>query len=116
MLYTQQSALQTVKQILTADYACEENDDGIDPWMKGTNKVTYENSTEYYYDYCLCDETVFEYYCDGTDLEWYYLECEYGCVDGRCRKEGEVPEFSTIGAGLALIGAGFIYLKKKDLF
>jgi hypothetical protein len=53
-----------------------------------------------------------EYFCEEDKVKVENFKCEFGCSDGACNQRS-VPEFTTIGAGLALLGAGAVYMFRK---
>ncbi|MBD3210875.1 hypothetical protein GF318_05850, partial [Candidatus Micrarchaeota archaeon] len=61
---------------------CEDSDGGIEPGEKGTATSASEEGT----DSCEQNGSLKEYYCDGEDLAFKYIECqeEEHCVDGAC--------------------------------
>ncbi|MFH0874447.1 MAG: LPXTG cell wall anchor domain-containing protein [archaeon] len=52
-----------------------------------------------------------DYVCDSDSS--YLIKWGSAFMDLTCEKVSDVPEFSTIGAAFALIGAGFFAAKKK---
>ncbi|MFH1770703.1 MAG: hypothetical protein ABH828_04040 [archaeon] len=80
---------------------CEETDDGEDYYNKGITSGFFKRinlaSLE---DYCIKDPSpkwetpwnLVEYYCEGTNLETNFYECEFGCEDGACLERPQCPD------------------------
>jgi hypothetical protein len=63
-------------------------------------------------DYTHCDyvnEPAYKYDSGFAELWFVHDACEAGSDDG-----GNVPEFTAIGAGIALIGAGLVAFRKRE--
>ena len=67
--------------VVSQDMLCIDSDDGIDYYVKGTQKCNGINYTEACYDY-----TLTELYCGelSTCYSISYV-CAYGCEDGACK-------------------------------
>ncbi len=75
------------QSITQRDSPCEDSDEGVDPFIKGT--VTMTNTvtgivTSINEDRCKNINTVIEYYCIGSDLGLQEVKCQTRCVDGVC--------------------------------
>ncbi|MFH1133139.1 MAG: hypothetical protein V1735_01480 [Nanoarchaeota archaeon] len=94
---------------------CTDTDGGIVPFVQGTVSGTWFGIPYEATDFCLCDQdTLAEFYCEdgfcGDVARMTFVDCE----DGACIEE-QVPEFGTIAAGVALVGAlaGFLLLRRR---
>lgn len=71
---------------------CTDSDGGIASEDRGGVAVTYPESagafTNYYYDKCIDDKTLLEYYCSDTRKNETTLPCKYGCnnQNGTCKE------------------------------
>jgi hypothetical protein len=97
---------------------CSETDLGNFPLVYGTTTITLGSQTvESHSDTCTGAKNLTEYYCSAgpaissADVNCQALNYNWWCVNNQCM----IPEFTTIGAGIALIGAslGFWQIRKK---
>jgi hypothetical protein len=103
---------------------CTETDGGNDYPVKGTTTGSHFSQGTYWTmsetDYCSDYQNyMVEYYCDSENFnpEEFRKEevwCEFGCEEGACMPEPEVPEFGLIAGCIAFIGAigAFFALRK----
>jgi len=66
--------------------SCSDSDSGIDYYDKGTVSGYYKN--QYYSKTDSCnDQTLTEFYCQGSKAYSQTYTCSYGCVNGACVKQ-----------------------------
>lgn len=107
---------------------CTDNQDGsIEGWHRineaGPNRPAGCEATSYWTseceDYCMEDNTFRDFVCEdrfpGTQSTEQVIGWEDLPEDSRCTGTGtqEVPEFTTIGAGIALALAGVVIYRKR---
>jgi cysteine-rich repeat protein len=97
--------------------ACTETDTGIDYKNFGKATVTqYGQTLDTKSDVCINSTTLTEYYCSSNAIASTNKNCKdfsavWSCIGGYCI----IPEFTSIGAGIALIGSGigYAFIRKK---
>ena len=70
-----------------APQVCDDTDSGKDKFTKGTVTIYSGYDTKSVsVDYCHDDVSVFEYFCDGTNLDSETIDCgtDYACNNGKC--------------------------------
>lgn len=65
-----------------AESPCVDSDDGVTPGTKGTVEVGSEKET----DSCATNGSLKEYFCDGSEISFQYIECptDQHCSNGKC--------------------------------
>jgi hypothetical protein len=118
---------------LTFVYAqpvCTDSETGHDKFVPGT--VTWQtngNNAQSFPDNCLLSTDdqggplykVQEHYCSDDDKKLVdIVNCPTTCSissngEGYCTPDDNIPEFSTVAAGISLAGAaaGFMFLRKR---
>lgn len=117
----------------STDYTCEsskcvtctDTDESNDFFTKGILEIkdSLGNIIESQSDECAgSSANLKQYSClyDTNKNEWEIkfdnptYPCQFGCHDGAC-KQNNIPEFSSVAAGISLAGAaaGFIFLRRR---
>ncbi len=79
--------------------SCTDSDEklgnlGINPYEKG--EVVWGITNQVYEDDCLLEQHLTEYSCQNGNVQKTLGTCNFGCSDGRCFMESEVPVPPTI--------------------
>jgi hypothetical protein len=88
--YTEQTTATTLA--IEGYYTCSDSDGGLNATKKGVLKEEYREAMRQiaseiltYYDSCIDNDTVLEYYCNGSEKTMYEgSNCTKGIICGRC--------------------------------
>lgn len=106
---------------LTASVAacfCSETDDGVNGWFDRYYQVAPAGCektgvwTGECQDQCV-GTTYRDFDCNRGYIKWTDTANDQKCAPPGIPSE-DVPEFTTIGAGVALLGAGYIIRKRRN--
>ncbi|MEM2908973.1 MAG: hypothetical protein QXT05_03060 [Candidatus Bilamarchaeaceae archaeon] len=85
---------------------CFDSDDGKNTERAGYTEGDYDGRYGKWYDTCVKEDYVREYYCEDNVVKSDTFRCEYGCANGKCQPRPQTVQCEETDNGRDIYTAG----------